>query len=71
MKSDPERIKPESHNHALVLGRYFVDRSPLNELKRLRATLSYCPAIGHYIPISKDDRKRINDCISYNEGGQN
>lgn len=66
--SDGERIKPSSVNEAIVLGRIYINRDPLNELRRLRASIGWAGNVGYCIALTKDDIQRINDCIAFNEG---
>lgn len=61
-------ISPENLNHAIALGRVTIDRSPLRELEHLRASIGYSPAIGWFIPVSEDDKRRIDECIAFNRG---
>lgn len=68
MSSSDRPIKPESINHAIVIGRVFVDRNPLSELKRLQASIGYSTAVGYFIPVREDDMRRIRECIAFNEG---
>jgi hypothetical protein len=64
-----ERINPESEAHALALGRYWIDRDPLNLLKELRASIGY--RAGYCIYLTEYQMKRIDEVIAFNEGRQN
>jgi hypothetical protein len=46
-----DRIKPESEAHVLALGRGFINRKPLDELKRLSASIGWSGAVGYFIPL--------------------
>ncbi|HVK93132.1 MAG TPA: hypothetical protein VM571_00215, partial [Noviherbaspirillum sp.] len=65
------RIKPETPSHAVALGRVYINRDPLDELKRLHASIGWSGAVGYFIPLTDADRKRILECIKFNEGGDN
>lgn len=62
-----ERITPESQGHALALGRYWINRSPLAELKNLRASVGWWG--GKTVIVLTDAQLRsIDECIAFNEG---
>jgi hypothetical protein len=66
-----DRIKPETTSHAVALGRVYINRNPLDELKRLQANIGWSGAVGYFIPLTEADRKRIQECIQFNDGGDN
>lgn len=64
-----EPINPENANHALALGRGWINRDPLDELKHLNAQMGFRG--GRWvIELDAAGRKRLADCIAFNEGAQ-
>jgi hypothetical protein len=60
-------IKPASEGHALTLGRYWINRNPLDELKHLRAQVGWWGGKS-VIVLTDRDIERIDQCIAFNEG---
>jgi hypothetical protein len=70
--SEEQRPTATSTNHAVAMGRCYIDRNPLNLLRHLRASICYSPGVGYYIPLgnSQDSYafKRLLECIAFHEG---
>ena len=64
-----EPLKPESDNHSITLGRYWVNRDAKDELKHLRSKVGFHGGVWA-IPLTQADLKRIDECIAFNEGAQ-
>jgi hypothetical protein len=55
-----------TEGYRLTLGKVFINRSPLELLKHLRANIGYNN--GYCIHLTESDVKRIRDCIDFHEG---
>lgn len=62
-------MNDRTFNEALATGGAYVDYDPVRYLKHLRAQIGYRD--GYCIYLTKTEMKRLDDVISFNDGGDN